>query len=243
MRFEKLVKLKKSAELGKTASGVIHDLVGPLTVVSLSLDDIVKKSRHKVSCRNDIHESLSRAVDATKRMQDYIVFFRQQLNETNHKKIWFDPCNELQRAIKVLEARCNQKNIRLIYKYETKGKIYGSPIGFYQISYNLITNALDAYLPNRDPSLLAIIELTLKNINADLLFVIKDNGVGISKETVTKIFEPFFTTKDSQTNLGIGLTVCKNTIEKDFSGTINVQSTLGLGTTFYVTFPCISPKA
>ncbi len=64
---------------------------------------------------------------------------------------------------------------------------------------------------------------------------IQDSGCGMDEETLSKIYEPYFTTKEEQGN-GLGLFQCYGFV-KSSSGSINVQSTLNKGTTFFIYFP------
>jgi signal transduction histidine kinase len=61
-----------------------------------------------------------------------------------------------------------------------------------------------------------------------------DSGIGISPENIDKILEPFYTTKEEGTGLGLGLAY--QTI-KSHKGTLNIQSTLGKGTTVEIKLP------
>jgi signal transduction histidine kinase len=63
-----------------------------------------------------------------------------------------------------------------------------------------------------------------------------DTGEGISKENLSKIFEPFFTTKKVGQGTGLGLSVSYG-IVKEHGGNIEVESTVGQGTTFTVILP------
>ena len=63
-----------------------------------------------------------------------------------------------------------------------------------------------------------------------------DQGVGIPEENLPKLFEPFFTTKKSGKGLGLGLSVAYGIIE-EYGGTIDVESTVGEGTTFRIDLP------
>jgi signal transduction histidine kinase len=65
---------------------------------------------------------------------------------------------------------------------------------------------------------------------------VSDTGRGIKPEHLSRIFDPFFTTKAQRTDTGIGLSVVHKIIE-DHDGTIRVESTVGSGTIFWITFP------
>ena len=63
---------------------------------------------------------------------------------------------------------------------------------------------------------------------------ITDTGVGISPERLSRVFDPFYTTKEKGVGLGMAIT---HRIIEDHKGTIDVQSQVGLGTTFTVHLP------
>lgn len=70
---------------------------------------------------------------------------------------------------------------------------------------------------------------------------ISDTGCGISKEVLDKIFEPFYTTKRSGKGTGLGLSVVQNVMEA-VNGRIEIESQVGVGTTFILSFPLRSPS-
>ena len=69
-----------------------------------------------------------------------------------------------------------------------------------------------------------------------MLVEVSDTGVGIAPENIAKIFEPFFTTKEVGRGTGLGLAVCYG-ILTEHGGSLDVQSTPGVGTTFTITLP------
>ena len=86
--------------------------------------------------------------------------------------------------------------------------------------------------------------LEIKAIESKLVRVtVSDTGAGISAENLPRIFDPFFTTKSSdRSGSGLGLSFVHRIIE-DNGGTIQVESSLGAGTKFVLTFPADAGKA
>jgi signal transduction histidine kinase len=72
--------------------------------------------------------------------------------------------------------------------------------------------------------------------NGRIVTTIQDAGPGIPQEYLSKIFDPFFTTKDQGKGTGLGLNIVHRLIE-NYGGSISVESIVGLGTTFTITFP------
>jgi signal transduction histidine kinase len=70
----------------------------------------------------------------------------------------------------------------------------------------------------------------------EIHLVVKDNGVGITDENLTRVFDPFFTTRQKGT--GLGLSIVRKVIH-DHGGRISVESHQGIGTTFRITLPII----
>ena len=68
---------------------------------------------------------------------------------------------------------------------------------------------------------------------------IADTGIGMDEETQRHIFEPFFTTKEVGQGTGLGLAVCYG-ILTEHGGKLDVQSTVGAGTTFTITLPALN---
>ena len=100
-----------------------------------------------------------------------------------------------------------------------------------QVFLNLMKNALDALHPDG-----GMLTITTKAADQEVWISIIDTGMGIPEEVLPRIFEPFYSTKSEGKGTGLGLSICSWITQKN-GGRIEVESTLGIGTTFHVRFP------
>jgi signal transduction histidine kinase len=99
-----------------------------------------------------------------------------------------------------------------------------------QVLLNIIQNAADSISGEGQ------ISLTTEKHDSNVIIKIQDTGSGISKDDKEKLFEPFFTTKNDEQGTGLGLSISYGIIQ-DHGGTIEVESALGIGTTFVLSLP------
>ncbi len=105
-----------------------------------------------------------------------------------------------------------------------------------QILVNLLVNAGQAM---RD-DVRGLITVRTRAEDADVVFEIEDNGIGMNDKTAKQIFDPFFTTKRAKGGTGLGLAIAYRIVE-EHGGGIAVKSKQGVGTTFTVRIPAKSP--
>jgi PAS domain S-box-containing protein len=99
-----------------------------------------------------------------------------------------------------------------------------------QIVINLLVNARDA-MPGGGPIL-----VSTRSVGHEVVLEVKDSGCGIPPEDRARIFEPFFTTKGPDKGTGLGLSTVKRITER-LKGRIELESELGQGSTFRLSFP------
>jgi PAS domain S-box-containing protein len=113
------------------------------------------------------------------------------------------------------------------------------PAELSQVFLNLLVNAADAIVEKHGngQGTLGRISICSSHDEKNVYISIHDNGAGMSEATKSKVFEPFFTTKDVGKGTGQGLSIAYNVIAKLHNGSIDIDSKLGIGTTFTLSMP------
>jgi hypothetical protein len=113
-------------------------------------------------------------------------------------------------------------------------RIKGSPGKLQQVFLNLFLNARDAMERG------GVLAIKTSAHDGHVLVTVADSGAGIARENLEKIFDPFFTTKGAKKGTGLGLSVSYG-IVREHAGNIEVQSEIGAGTRFELSFPEAMP--
>ena len=71
---------------------------------------------------------------------------------------------------------------------------------------------------------------------------ISDDGAGMSQALLSQLFQPFFSTKIGRGGTGLGMTIVENLVKKTLGGTLAVQSTRGVGSSFHIRLPQAAPR-
>ncbi|MCG8615868.1 MAG: ATP-binding protein, partial [Desulfobacterales bacterium] len=100
-----------------------------------------------------------------------------------------------------------------------------------QIFLNLVNNAIDAMAPAG-----GVVNIKTRCSETHIFVTISDTGPGIPQSNIDRIFDPFFTTKPVGKGTGLGLSICYGIVKK-MGGDILVESEVGAGTTFTISFP------
>lgn len=232
-QIEQISQLAKFVEYGRSMSGLLHDLVNPVTAISLNLKqiDLLKKKKSNVG---EIVSYADRALRAAEKMEAFVVASKNKIRDKRDVRR-FSVDREIEEVAGLFIYKLKREGI--VLKIETE-KIFlvGDPAKFDQILGNLISNAIDALKVFKKQMEKKII-IKANIFNKMIQLQVKDNGPGIEEEVREKIFQEFFTTKKENDGVGIGLTIVKHIVEDDFGGSIEVESEVDQGTIFYVTIP------
>lgn len=230
---EKLAEFSRFAEFGRLAQGLFHDLINPLTALSLNLSRLKKNEHQNLGL---LEEHINGAVHAANNMKDLINSTRNYFQHKIDKQTFFI-IDELENIYQVLKYKAHKSNVQLVFQHKNDLSLYGNKTRFSQLIGNFVSNAIEAFPDNWTKKEDKQVSVSFSMSKDNICLQISDNASGISKENLDKIFRPFFSTKTKTGNTGIGLTMCKDIIESEFRGKIEVKSELNEGTTFKIVLP------
>ncbi len=227
---EELFKARKLESLGTLAGGIAHDFNNILTGVFGNLQLAKRKLSSDDGAFLNI-ETADLALDRAKKLAKQFLTFAKGGDPELHSV-------DLEKVIKEsTEFHLSGSNIdRKLHK---AGEIWGIKEDEGLISHIIVNLCINAKHAMPQGGTLHIkIENTHTELEAGqedfVKLMMKDEGIGMTSEQLTKIFDPYYTTK--QDGNGLGLTSVYNIIEKH-GGKISVESELGKGTTFTLYFP------
>ncbi|WP_051434593.1 hybrid sensor histidine kinase/response regulator [Desulfonatronum lacustre] len=139
-----------------------------------------------------------------------------------------------------VSAKASKSEIIFLTDFsQADGQILIDDVAFYSAMANILENAVDACLFNRDAAEHRI-GFHVARADGHAVFTIRDNGIGMDRETMDNMFTLFFSSKGAL-GTGIGMFVSHEIIT-GHGGTITVDSAPGKGTTFRITLPLAQPS-
>jgi light-regulated signal transduction histidine kinase (bacteriophytochrome) len=146
--------------------------------------------------------------------------------------------NQVAATVKqTVNARLEEEGATLII--DDLPEVIATPTWTQQLLQNLISNALKFKRDDVIPE----VHVFAKAVDSFYELHVKDNGIGIAEENLAKVFGVFerLNLREKFEGNGIGLALCQR-IMKKLGGSIRVESTFGVGTTFILSFPMLSPE-
>ena len=233
MLSKKITELQKAYdELNKFAYSVSHDIRGPLAGV-LGAINIARE----VDDVEEMKEMLFLMEKSLKKLDTYIIsmhdYYSMQRGELEIKEIDFKNLMEEISPLFVVTAKALNINFSLNI---SQSEIFRSDeIPLKIIFSNLLSNAFK-YQDQKNKDKSVSVNVEVKNNSATI--VVKDTGIGILGSHIGEIFNLFYRANYQEVGSGFGLYNVKNAVLK-LNGQIEVNSSMGLGSTFTVTIPSI----
>ncbi|WP_019123495.1 sensor histidine kinase [Brevibacillus massiliensis] len=212
--------------LGKLAANMAHELRNPLCAIEGFLKLIQESTQGQKDLESYIHVIMHEFDNLHRQITGFLSFSKKPILDEVFKKV---DLKQLLNEVEVLiTPRLIAENI-ILERDIDDCSLYCYQEGLKQVLVNLFNNAIEAVQLRADKRIRIISCCTDEKVT----IVVENNGEQIPDEIVGQLFHPFFSTKDNGT--GIGLSICKNIIEKH-NGTIRCQSSAE-STKFTITIP------
>jgi PAS domain S-box-containing protein len=235
---EELLHARKMEALGRLAGGIAHDFNNLLTVITGYCEMILPRLQDQEPFRYEIAEIKMAGERAAALTAKLLAFSRRQVA---HRKVTH--LNTVVTDIQELLRRLIGEDIELVVDVEPGlGPVEADPGQIGQVIMNLAVNARDAMPHGGTLSIkLATVDLDAQHVRKHLgiqpgryvMLSVSDTGFGMDAETQARMFDPFFTTKEEGKGTGLGLSTVYG-IVKEHDGHLDVESTVGGGTTMKV---------
>ncbi len=222
-----LIHSEKMAAVGQLTAGIIHDVKNPIAVIKGFAELLLEDPRLEPDVKKQVKAMRESAIKANRIITDLLTFSRQSEPEMRESNL----VETVDAALRMTNFLARESQIHLVTELPSEPVVMRfDPQQIEQVLINLIQNAIQAMSPHGTLTVL----LTTKDHRA--ILIVKDTGVGIPPENLSRIFDPFFTTKPEGEGTGLGLSVSYG-IVACHNGKISVQSEPGKGSEFCVDLP------
>ncbi len=232
-----VARAEKLAAIGRLAAGVVHEINNPLATISACAEALESR------VRGGAFDSSAEVED----LREYLALIRSEafrckaitnglLDFSRARAGQYVPVNlsgVIHSAARLLAHQRRGEKIEIRIEAGEAIHVSGDEGQLQQAVIALATNAIDA-MPGGGR-----LTLSVRNEDGRALIEVSDTGIGIPDENLTKIFDPFFTTKEIGRGTGLGLAVCYG-IVTEHGGRLDVQSAVGVGTTFTISLPAMT---
>jgi PAS domain S-box-containing protein len=228
-----LGRTEKLAAIGELVAGVAHELNNPLTGIStfaqLLLEDQLQGEQFEsVSL---IKREADRAIGV---IRDLLLFARK----TDARDVPVDINIIVKHTVRLRALASRSSGIEVHMRLdESNPQVRGDEQKLQQVLLNLLVNAESAM----EGATLRHLSLTTQRKRDIVQIIVSDTGHGMPANVSERVFEPFFTTKPPGEGTGLGLSVSYGIIQAH-GGTISVESTPEVGTTFTILLPFYTEK-
>ncbi|NEQ21274.1 MAG: PAS domain S-box protein [Microcoleus sp. SIO2G3] len=223
--------LHSNRDLEQFAYVASHDLQEPLRAVNSYAQLLARKYQGHLDVKADKY--LGYIMEGATRMQQLINDLLEFSRVGTHGKTLQEIDTEVILSQVLADLKIAIAESQAIVTHDPLPTVIGDEIQLIQLFQNLIGNAIK-FCREQPPR----VHISVQQKKKEWVFEVRDNGIGMENEFFERIFTIFqrLHSRTEYPGTGIGLAVCKKIVERH-GGQIWVESTLGVGTTFYFSIP------
>ncbi len=234
---QKLIHSQKLETIGTMSGGIAHEFNNVLNIMNGNiylLERGFKYNKKQLLILGDIKESCDRAQKVVKQL-----FLFSHGEEVPAEPI--NICEAILQAVKLIKVLV-PKEIHLDVVIEPSSiYVMATSTMLNQILVNLCSNSLHALMGHKDGEIRIHLEAEVLEDRKVAKLRVSDTGSGISEAHLDRIFDPFFSTKEVGHGAGMGMSIVHGMVHQ-VGGEIKVESQLGKGTLFTLSFPIVQSE-
>ena len=249
-----LLESEGMASLGTMMSSLTHEISTPIGVsvtAASFLDDMQKSCLEKVQSEQLKHSELVAYLEEFAEASQIIernmlranglikTFKRLSVDQHSQDIRTFALCEYVYEVLLSLKPRLKHTPHKFCVDIPVDLIVESNPGALGQLLINLIMNSARHAFSHGEEGQITI-EAQIENDstnNKQLILIYRDNGIGMSAQTIENIYKPFFTLARETESSGLGMHICNNIVMKVLRGTIDCRSELGKGVEFTITLP------
>ncbi len=220
-------------------SDASHELKTPLASIKLLSDSILQNDMDMATVREFVND-IGNEADRLNRMSSKLLSLTKIESQSDGDCEIVNIGPTVERVVKMLSLLAKQEQVTIIQSIEQDSPILIFEDDLYQILFNLVENGIKYNVAGGNVTIL----LSRKDDNA--VIQVMDTGVGVPEESLKHLFERFYRVDKARSRKsggsGLGLAIVRNMVERN-TGTITVESVVGKGSVFTVTFPVFDTES
>jgi two-component system sensor histidine kinase/response regulator len=237
--LKELAQKERLASLGQASAEFVHDLGNPLTIVWGYVQLLAKKLEQSEKENGTTNETSAKELNIIEQnvrlCRELLTMWQSygSVEASPHKPI--SVTQVVREVVKGVGPMAVQSGVELHCDIcDDPCTLLGDSVQIMRAIQNVIINALQASAEKKGS---VVVSCTRKDFYVDVR--VEDTGYGIAPAQLAKIFDPYFTTKQGKSGTGLGLYITKKVVE-DHNGSIKVDSTPQIGTTFTIRLPLLN---
>jgi two-component system NtrC family sensor kinase len=236
---EDLIRVDRLAEIGRTASGIAHEINNPIAVIGEVSGWIGAVAADAEGLNPEDRDEIETAVrhirEQTRRCRSITHQLLTFVRDSAPSRTSVDIHQLLEETVSFLNPELKFKDVKVELNLMEGPLLLNSDKQMIeQVLVNLISNAV--YAVKEKGKREGRIEIETVRDGSMMEIRISDSGTGISAENQKRMYDLFFTTKPPGKGTGLGLPICQNIIKK-LGGNLSFETEAGEGTTFFVRLP------
>lgn len=236
---------QKMEAIGHLAGGIAHDFNNLITVIQGSTDLINFSDNLPAEIRPWLEEIVSASGQASKLTRQLLAFGRKQNMQPKEVNLNI----LIGRSVRLLRRTLGENILLEFRELGSPATVFVDEVMLEQVLINMAVNARDAMKRGgRLSIILGSADIASEStVDPDrkpgryFTVCVTDTGCGIEPKNISRVFEPFFTTKGPEKGFGLGLATAYGII-RQHQGWIDVESIVGVGSTFRIYLPERQPE-